>query len=89
MGKGGLTVLGVKHLLGELGNGDGSVLLRSSSGEGSESDHEEVESGERNHVDRELPQVRVELSGELESGKGKGDVSADRSSDSPLVNCVY
>lgn len=65
----GLTVLGVEHLLGELGHGDGPVLLGSSGGEGCESDHEEVESGERHHVDSELPQIRVELSGELQGNR--------------------
>merc|ERR1719421_1628974 len=34
-------VLGVEHLLGELGDGKGSVLLGASGGQGSESSHEE------------------------------------------------
>jgi len=37
-------------------------------GEGSESDHEEVETGEGNHVDGQLPQVRVELTRETQAG---------------------
>ena len=41
-------VLGVEHLLGELGDGESSVLLGSAGSEGSESGHEEVEAGEGN-----------------------------------------
>jgi hypothetical protein len=49
--RGGHHVLGVKHLLSELGNGDGSVRSGTSSSQGCETDHEEMESRERNHVD--------------------------------------
>jgi hypothetical protein len=39
-------VFGIEHLLGKFGDGQGSVLLRSSWGQRSESNHEEVESWE-------------------------------------------
>merc|ERR1712151_357379 len=39
-------VLGIEHLLGELWDGEGSVLLGSSGGEWSESNHEEVKTWE-------------------------------------------
>ena len=44
------------------------VLLRASGGQGSEPGHEEVEAREGDHVDRQLPQVSVELAGEPETG---------------------
>jgi len=50
-------VLGVEHLLGEFGDGEGSVLLGSSGSEGGESDHEEMETGEGDQVDGELSQI--------------------------------
>ena len=46
------------------GGGITSVLLGSSGGEGREPRHEEVEAREGNHVDRQLPQVGVQLTGE-------------------------
>jgi hypothetical protein len=57
-------VLGVEHLLGELGDGEGTVLLRSSGGEGGESNHEEMESGEGDQVDGDFTEIGVKLSGE-------------------------
>ncbi len=60
-------VLGVEHLLGELGDGEGSVLLGSSGGKGGESSHEEMESGEGDQVDGELSEIGVELTGESEA----------------------
>lgn len=43
-------------------------------GQGSKSDHEEVETRERNHVDGQLAQVRVELTGETQT---RGDAGHD------------
>eukprot|EP00757_Euglenozoa_sp_SAG-D1_P013850 gene13851-biopygen16704 len=40
-----------EHLLGQLGHGESSVLLGSSGGQRSESDHEEVKSGEGDQID--------------------------------------
>ena len=65
-------VLGVEHLLGQLGHGEGAVLLGAAGGQRGEAGHEEVEAGEGNHVDRQLPQVSVQLAGEPEGGGHPG-----------------
>ena len=57
----GHHVLGVEHLLGELGHGERSVLLATTGCEGGKAGDEEVEPGEGHHVHRQLPQVSVQL----------------------------
>ena len=61
-------VLGIEHLLGQLGHGQGTVLLASTGGEGSEAGHEEVETGEGHHVDSQFTEISVQLAGESEAG---------------------
>ncbi len=60
-------VFGVEHLLGQFSNIEVSVLLGSSGGEWSESNHEEVESWEWDQVGGQLSEVRVELTWESET----------------------
>jgi hypothetical protein len=67
-------VLGVEHLLSELRNGDGTVLLASAGSQRGITSHKEVKSGEGNHVDGQLPQIGVELTGETQAG---GDTRHD------------
>mmetsp|Transcript_22884 Transcript_22884/g.55104 ORF Transcript_22884/g.55104 Transcript_22884/m.55104 type:complete len:396 (+) Transcript_22884:212-1399(+) len=75
---GGHHVLGIKHLLRQLGHGQGAVLLRAARRERGEADHEEVEAGERNHVDRQLAQVAVELSREAQAAGGRRHDGGDK-----------
>ncbi len=64
----GHHILGIEHLLGELGNCEGSVLLAAPAGQGSEARHEEVQTGERHHVDSQFAEISVELTGEAQAG---------------------
>ncbi|KFZ47323.1 hypothetical protein N321_04919, partial [Antrostomus carolinensis] len=65
---GGHHVLGVEDLLGELGDGEGAVLLAAARRQRGEARHEEVETWERDHVDGQLAEIGVELAGEAEGG---------------------
>ena len=49
-------VLGIEHLLGQLRDGEGTVLLAATGCERSESGHEEVETGEGN-LENNLDQI--------------------------------
>ena len=71
-------VLGIEHLLGEFGDGKSSVLLRSSGGEGSKANHEEVQPGEGDQVDGKLSKIRVELTRESEAASDSGHGSRDQ-----------
>ena len=70
-------VFGVEHLLGELGDGKSAILLGAAGGKGSETSHEEMETGERDQVDSELSQVRVELTWETETAGDTGEGGRD------------
>ena len=65
-------VSSVKHLLSELGYRYGSIAGRTICCERSETDHEEMETREGHHVDGQLSQIRVELTGESETGGDTG-----------------
>merc|ERR1711998_56556 len=60
-------VLGIEHLLGELGHGQGAVLLGAAGGERGEAGEEEVKAGEWDEVDTKLAEVGVELTREAEA----------------------
>jgi len=76
--RGSHHVLGVEHLLGQLGNADLAVLVGTTAGQGSEADHEEVQTREGNHVDSQLAKVGVELTGETEGGGDSGHDGGDQ-----------
>ena len=59
-------IFGIEHLLGELGNVKGSVLLGSSWGEGGEPNHKEVQPRKRNKIDSQFSKVGVQLAWESE-----------------------
>jgi hypothetical protein len=68
----GHHVLGIEHLLGQLGNGERAVLLAASGGEGCKSGHEEMQTGERHHVDGQFTQIGVQLTGETQTSGHAG-----------------
>ena len=61
-------VLSIEHLLGQFGNSEGPVLLGPPGGQRGETRHEEVKTGEGDHVHRQLPQISIQLAGEPEAG---------------------
>lgn len=65
--RGSHHVLGVKHLLSKLRNGDGTVAGGASGGERREADHEEMKTREGHHVNGQLSKVRVKLTGETKT----------------------
>merc|ERR1712195_454235 len=70
-------VLGIEHLLGELGHGECAVLLGASGGKRGESSHEEMESGEGDQVNSELSEIGVELTGESKAASDTGESGGD------------
>merc|ERR1712159_88759 len=71
-------VLGIEHLLGQLGHSQGTVLLRSTARQGDEAKHEEVQTRERNHVHSKFAQVRVQLTRETQAACGTGHGGRDK-----------
>jgi len=80
-------VLGIPHLLCQLRDREGAVLLWASRREGRKADHEEVEARERDEVDCQLAQIGVELTRESQATShathGRWDKMVQ------ITNCVH
>ncbi|KAH8614961.1 hypothetical protein ERJ75_000634400 [Trypanosoma vivax] len=81
-------VLGVEHLLRQLGHRQAAVLLRATARERGEAHHEEVQTREGHQVHRQLAQVRVELTGEAQAARHTGHPADTRWFRSPNVGVV-
>jgi hypothetical protein len=68
-------VLGIELLLGQLGDSQGTVLLGSTRSQGSKSDHEEMKTGEGDHVHSKLAKIAVKLTRESQAASGTADSS--------------
>ena len=69
---GGHHVLGIEHLLDQLGDGQCAVLLGAAGGQGGEAHHEEVQAGEGDQVDGQLAEIAVQLTGEAQAAGHAG-----------------
>jgi len=61
-------VLRIKHLLGQLGDRQSAILLRSLGGQWGKAGHEEVKAREGHHVDGQLTEISIELTREPQTG---------------------
>ena len=65
-------VLRIKHLLGQFRHIDVAELVASPRNQRRESDHEEVQAGERNHIDGKFAEIRVQLTWKTETSSNTG-----------------
>jgi len=65
-------VLGVELLLGQFWDGQGAVLLGSTTGQWGETNHEKVQTRERDHVDGDFAQITVQLTWEAQAARNTG-----------------
>jgi hypothetical protein len=60
-------ILCIKHLLSQFRNAQSTELMTTTRSQGGESNHEEVQTGEGDHVDGEFSEIRVELTRETKT----------------------
>jgi hypothetical protein len=65
-------------LLGQLWDGDSTERVSTTAGKRSESNHEEMETWERNHVDSQLSEIGVKLTWETKTGCDTGHDGGDQ-----------
>merc|ERR1740138_568747 len=80
-------VLGVKHLLRQLGHCESAVLLRTARSERREARHEEVEARKGNEIDSDLPQVAVQLAGKAQTTCDTAHSRTDKMVEVPVGWC--
>ena len=71
-------VLRVVHLLRKFWDSYCAEVVSPTAGQGSKADHEEVESRERNHVDSQFAEIRVELTREAKTSRDTGHDGRDK-----------
>jgi hypothetical protein len=71
-------VLGIELLLSQFRDSQSTVLLRSARSQRSESNHEEMETGEGDHVHSQLTKIAVELTRESKTASGTANSSGHK-----------
>ena len=71
-------VLGVELLLGQFRDGQGTVLLGTTTGQWGESNHKKVKTWERNHIDGDFTQIGIQLTWETKAARDTGHGGRDQ-----------
>lgn len=81
-------VLRVEHLGCQFGHRHSTILLTAARGQRSETDHEEVQAREGNHVDGQFTEVRVQLTRESQAGGDTRHDDGDKMVQVTILGCV-
>ena len=85
---GGHHVLGVKHLLSQLWDCEGTVLLAAPGRQGGKAGNEEVETREGHHVDGQFAKISVQLARKSKTGGDAGHGSRDEMVEITIGGCA-